>query len=412
MSMSAISYHRSKSQTNKILIILVFILCTIPNLINADPTIATTCSNLNPYYNHLISKGVKFQHYKPVFPATSRCGLEWKMYGTCCDETALIDHARKDGYSLDYASFFLHKLNIFSGHYGLIQIVAPNIKKDPKAHPAFKWIVNALESDPALANFSRSAAHFRSVEFISEFEECRNITLNVRSSALCGTCSGRSKQFFDGKRGIVTESICESVLNVCAKTFEKLLKLIENLGSFFIVLERFTKMVASSTLASQVSKGKIQDIPKVFDEAGKLKQHDLVQIVRSYIHSNGMPSKSVTADMCEKTVALSSTSILLTLPRMIEAVINPMSETLKNYSILIFKYKRFYRRVLTFLPVLPEFSEINQSNWNITGDVKVIHSNIQISITLDPSQSNYRRKSSTEETDRMPFPLFLDPPFP
>ena len=54
----------------------------------------------------------------------------------------------------------------------------------------------------------------------------------IRSSSLCSICSGRFKLFLKGDKAVITDDICDAVLDSCASSFEKLMQFLEGMARF------------------------------------------------------------------------------------------------------------------------------------------------------------------------------------
>lgn len=139
MNMSAITYTKNlqKKSTSRILKVGTIIVYLLSSALCNDVNIASHCADLNPYYNHLIAQGLQFHYVKPEFFPNSKCGNEWKTYGTCCDEQSLILHAKKESGTSYYIEMLNLELSRLSRSVREIIIAEPSIKKDPNANQSF-----------------------------------------------------------------------------------------------------------------------------------------------------------------------------------------------------------------------------------------------------------------------------------
>lgn len=239
-------------------------------------------------------------------------------------------------------------------------------------------------------------------QYKNEIEKCVDVVFKIRSNALCSTCSGRSKQFFDKDRGLVTESICRSVLDSCSQTYENLLLIIENVGSYLDEFEKLSEMIKNTTRKDDIPKVDLSVIPQIKESYSKLNTHNLVELLRKYINSKGKPSLSLTADLCQITVALSSTPILNTLASLIRSYIKPISSITFDYGLFIFRNTKLKRRILN---IEPDLTSLNPFG----GDAKMYHSSMDSHHNFIPNNSNYAPK---EINAQIPLPIVIEATFP
>lgn len=169
-----------------------------------------TCYSKNPFLGSIknsrpISVGILDNPKKGAF---SHCQSEWNIYGTCCQESHLleffelesgiIDNTRK---ALDWTVHHLKEV---------LEDISSFLKKEKNANKQFQTQVNQLLNIPELPSFNQTS------------ENCWSYFKKIRGSALCATCSGRSEKFFFNNKILVSPEDCSDTVRVCEGFFKTL----------------------------------------------------------------------------------------------------------------------------------------------------------------------------------------------
>lgn len=160
----------------------------------------------------------------------SKCGGEWKKYGVCCNPWQLESHVNTNQQDLNSA---IRQVNyiIQSSKYLVgdmyqklkqLSLAAPN-SNQPQWNKGIKFAQSFINNITNLA-FMEEHKVFPSVQDVKDLKDgnsaCWNYMSKLRASSICQTCSGRSKQFFKGDRGLVTEGICYQSLKLCLRPLQ------------------------------------------------------------------------------------------------------------------------------------------------------------------------------------------------
>ena len=155
-----------------------------------------TCIASNPFL-------ASMEHAKPLsievldkpVQNPDHCGDEWAIHGTCCKAADLLDF------------FSLEKLLIDTNSKYLSQAVSK--------------IANHVHRSEEFNGFEQDSQH------------CWNYMKEVRGSALCSICSGRSQLFFKDDHVLVSRLTCQAAVSACQSFFislSKILKLIHEVS--------------------------------------------------------------------------------------------------------------------------------------------------------------------------------------
>lgn len=188
---------------------------------------APQCSN--PYINN-------FKKYVTIYQSPVKvgafCGGEWSRFGTCCEVNSLKQRVEKDKQSiLQAVQRVVESIHTTSKEYN--QLFQKSQKFLHKRKSGSVLLVEAF-SDSHLNRFKSDLKEFVSSQTLqSDFDNCWLHMIQIRSSTLCGACSGRNNIFFsrDGK-GLISQETCSSILQHCHASFSILVRFIEGLDSF------------------------------------------------------------------------------------------------------------------------------------------------------------------------------------
>jgi hypothetical protein len=88
------------------------------------------------------------------------------------------------------------------------------------------------------------------VVFRQENAQCWKFIAKVRSSSLCETCSGNSKQYFEDRLALISPHMCEEVLAHCATSFDMTVDFVRVVGSLAESINRAWNLTSSHSLSA------------------------------------------------------------------------------------------------------------------------------------------------------------------
>ena len=396
MSKSVSSYRLGNSgRKSDIGFKLMLIICMIS--VHSASTIATTCSNLNPFYTKLVANGVT-GYSVPTKIATSKCGAEWSSYGTCCSEQDLVRYAVDQIRSIGRDAMSIKvPIKLSAQELKDLNTTAETVKKQGGTNANLARLVDKLNIVNSVADFRDfMSSVLANTSFETELDKCTATIIKARNNALCGTCSGRSKEFFFKNRGLVTEANCKSILTTCSKTFRNLLVFIENAGALLAEFQWIAALLKNNGKSNFVDNSALNLVPFYQSASASLKSHQLVGAIQEYMKGN--PTKGVTATLCYYTLSLSGPSIITTLSGMIKNVGMGSKIIVKAFKDFLLSKTR--RRVLQSPPQIDTFNPLG-------GDVKMVISSVDTATTYIPAT-----QKATEVTPNTPLPLDMNSVFP
>jgi hypothetical protein len=219
------------------------------------------CKGLNPFLDHLSSKGVTIYEKVQNAPADDTvCKTEWSQYMTCCQGQSLIRYANADKESIlghvakvnqEYQEFIENiqdiKLRSLQVDYYFKNAVDPEGKKELKnARTLFKKSTQIY--------FNRFTSRATVESFAQENLKCWNKMIKVRQKSLCATCSSRSSQFFINDRVVVAPRVCINIVTECRESFTNLvnyMKDVENLDKLVIMSEDTNRIIDFSQILAK-----------------------------------------------------------------------------------------------------------------------------------------------------------------
>ena len=196
----------------------------------------TICQNKNPFIKHLFDRGVDLYPEPTNAPHLVKrsCPTEWPKFGSCCDRTSLLEYAKKDQSDIMTAASIVEKkfrefTTAIRPLYDVIVLLSA-IKNDNVFVGLVRNIMRRFDSKN-LYYFTHLMQNKNLVaDFQRDNRKCWTKIVAVRKSALCQTCSGRSQEFFEGKKIKISEHTCTDILSFCASTFEQIANLLKILG--------------------------------------------------------------------------------------------------------------------------------------------------------------------------------------
>ena len=237
----------------------------------------------NPFLKFLKDSGVK------VFStavALSKCGNEWKDYGTCCDEATLAQFAKKEVESINESSLkFPQEIeNLLSMLRRTTETVRLEVNKTSifirlkqekdrqslKSTEPLKRLLALKKEDLAklhvdeflpFENGERLEKISKTIDSFSKYEDIvsKNLPLliknrqpcieklsNIRSSSYCTTCSGRSHVFFKEQKAIIKIDDCRITIDKCHGYWSSLIEIIDGLELIKEKVDKLKELIPKS----------------------------------------------------------------------------------------------------------------------------------------------------------------------
>ena len=179
-------------------------------MLAVSSSVSNSCLEKNPFLASMkVARPLSVSIFdQPQILSTHHCGKEWSTHGTCCNINDLEDFIKIESMLMHINLEFLGK------------------------------------TVAAIAKVTETQAEFKN--FSHDSKECWSYMKKVRGSALCAICSGRSQEFFSGKKILVSPKTCEQTLPRCYNFFEAISKISSLLPG--LIAGRFKKLVLHSKL--------------------------------------------------------------------------------------------------------------------------------------------------------------------
>ena len=275
-----------------ILIVFGFILLTSTTfcLEARFTTPKPTCANNNQFIRE-IQKHLRLYH-KP-FLFEGMCRNEFPTFGTCCDQTKLIEFAEKDNASVmgsvkqvnyEYTRFEGALSKIFNtlkkvAFAPLISRVKSQkkVKNDKKKDKKDKRINEAIHAAQSLLKDKFILNYFHSyldkevpspAEFNRTNTECWSKIMHARNSSICYACSGRSRIYFTGQgKAILCTETCKDFISVCRVPLETMGYFTKALVDLAEVVKRVKSAGIKLALDQNLIAQNLQRVGEVFKAA-------------------------------------------------------------------------------------------------------------------------------------------------
>ena len=172
------------------------------------------CLNKNPFIRSLSAQGIfSVEVYsKPRFTKFAHCQDEWDLHGSCCNQDDLLMAYRADD------ALISETVKHFDSLYdSLNESVTGGLEQplDEQDKAALRGIQALIQT----TNFSNIT------------DTCWDFMKNVRGSALCSTCSGRSQLYFSEDKILVSPRTCQKAADSCEAFFDSLHRFYEAAGA-------------------------------------------------------------------------------------------------------------------------------------------------------------------------------------
>jgi len=201
-----------------------------------NPALSTQCATKNPFLAVLKSQGVTI--YSSPQVGSQKCGKEWASFGSCCEESTLINYVNNDQQTVLNRFLNIHMEYIkFKGRMDK-QILksSTQIQADLKDVQA--------QSKAILSNLEDQG-----------FYTCPDTLSRVRSSGLCDTCSGRSERYFTAdKFAQLSLWDCKAVIDSCSMPWKVMANMVNMISQLTDILQKYKITISGADIRADVIK--------------------------------------------------------------------------------------------------------------------------------------------------------------
>ena len=272
---------------------------------------------LNPYLEHMrkgISNGtINVTIFDKPQENHHECQPEWGIHKTYCESKSLASFSIEDKRVLleSYKNITRIGFMLATTFKELEKICKSSLTKLAYNFftPATKILVNSFKN----GTFDVLAAQANEIlslpTFNKSLEQCWIEHLSVlRSSALCSACSGRNHQFFNGSKGIIDQSTCDSALAKCKPSFNTIFKIIIEIEKALKFVEAFTYEKVSFTIKDF---GTIRTSYQIFKTLANSVRQSNVMVLMAELGSSSIPNNNLTSTrLCSILLNLNELSFL------------------------------------------------------------------------------------------------------
>ena len=269
-----------------------------------------TCSSPNPFLQNFRTPVQLFK--APVILANSHCKGEWDVYGSCCNPGQLLTHFRLDKHRIKKAAsqvarnFKQLKDAIKKIRDLLLQeSVMPNERNDP-AIELFHARAKQLIGSPAFDRYFGFLANMTVAEFAqfnSKHKHCWEEMIRVRASSLCTICSGRSHEFFQNQKGLVSKESCSEILSSCSLPLLDLLKLVKGIHAIHPLFQHLKEYGIKTGIRRKLDTKQCKVYSKVINSS------HINSLVESFL-INGDRNEETDSILCSTFLHLSSKTFI------------------------------------------------------------------------------------------------------
>ena len=234
----------------------------------------------------------------------NKCSSEWGVYGTYCTYESVKQFAIRDRKDIAHSrqSYTRSSRNVAQLFVEMANSIEISEKtgnsasaKAPMNDPFYSVLLDIKQDrNSSLTIMKRIMDNYGS--FYSNANVCWEKITRIRSSSLCGMCSGRNEEFFVNDKALVSEHICKEVIGECQgffkihRDFFKALLLIEDPLVSFLSIRKNKDLI-----------GFIQKMRKSLEI---VKRSKVSKSIMAYEWSNKDNNGAETATLCKKMLKL------------------------------------------------------------------------------------------------------------
>ena len=179
---------------------------------------ATGCPNSNVLIKILESQGTKLSSTPQI--NHQACGLEWSVFGTCCEYESLVQTVTNDKEAIKSSVMQFQQIN--NKLHDLFKDFAQVVKDISSQNSTLKDKLSAKSRNSSLLHWALSQ-NTETSNWISTYESqssaCWDKMISVRAGSVCSACSGRSQIFFQDNAPKIDPAACSAVMDVCEPWF-------------------------------------------------------------------------------------------------------------------------------------------------------------------------------------------------
>jgi hypothetical protein len=309
----------------KAVYLLLILLCPTV-LLDQVPDTNLRCPTSNPYLDQF---RISIELYDRPLMINSHCQGEWDSYGTCCNPDTLLNHQQKDTELINAALQSVNN-NLIKFKQALesiqLLIMQEAVMPADRVHPhikEFQQKADCLTQDSRFKDYFKFITGLTKQEFdrfLADNTACWQEMIRARSAALCSTCSGRSNQFFEGKRGIISEEYCSAILQTCSAPLKILLNLVIGIHEFHPLLTQLTDLGINSNLNDNINSASSDK----YTEA--IKSSHILDAIKSF-SSTQTPEVGPKLVLCGSFLHLGSTTFVEYISELFRGTIDPLQTT-------------------------------------------------------------------------------------
>ena len=269
-----------------------------------------SCPNSNPFIK-LMKEANATLHEKPVL-SNSLCGFEFEQYGSCCQLNDLRQYAQRDTEEIAASvklinQEYKHFQGMMPKIFSLIKQIAlapidPNNRSMNSKIRSAEITLKDMKTARAQMWFKTVAAATEHSDMFEEANtECWKMQEKARRVALCYTCSGRSRHFFNMQKALISVSTCQEFVKSCSYPLSTLVKFIKTFEGFNFLRFRLPNLGIDINIDSKLNTGSLSKYFRALKNEGIF---ELVDAVQKY------STPELQAQMCSKFLRLGEKPII------------------------------------------------------------------------------------------------------
>ena len=203
-------------------------------------TINMSCEPKNPFIGYLVHGGV--QMFDTPTINSNRCGDEWKIYGSCCEESSLVNYAIKDKAKILEASesVWVSMTSLSAIFSSIFDHLNTKIRARGAVSEDDKQILEAISSNDLNKVITLKYNLLMVNGSIEDsFKGCWAYLSDSRSSSLCSSCSGRSRSFFEDQKMVISSESCIKMDQMCMNSFTTIVKYLDSITEIIGIVGKY-----------------------------------------------------------------------------------------------------------------------------------------------------------------------------
>ena len=223
------------------LLVAVALICFTSAVITDRTDFRPDCSARANPFRYALVKIKNLELLKTPLIINNVCGQEWETFGTCCETDILKEIVKNDQIQIQNAIKEL-KQEFKSMAFYLISKFIPTLKSIENNLKSSNWknispeeaiFLTELVNDPVLNFMSNEPFQKTNHTADNTFDSCWNYQKSLRSVAVCSSCSANSKRFFTKRTAIVSDSICDTLIDKCSDSVFTMNRLLNSYNTLY-----------------------------------------------------------------------------------------------------------------------------------------------------------------------------------